>query len=49
MKALITGIAFALGMVLATEAFASYDVYTRCPHSGWKNGHYVCGDISDNS
>jgi hypothetical protein len=49
MKAFLTGIAFAVGMVLATQAFASDDLGTRCSHFGWKNGHYVCGDISDNS
>ena len=49
MKALLTGIAFAVGMVLATQAFASDDLGNRCPHSGWQNGHYVCGDISNNS
>ena len=34
------GIAFAVGMVLATQTLAS-DV-TDCPHIVWKHGHYVC-------
>jgi hypothetical protein len=48
MKAFLTGIAFAVGMVLATQAFAFDDLGSRCPHSGWKSGHYVCDDVSDN-
>jgi hypothetical protein len=40
MKPLLITIAFAVGMVLATQAFAS-DV-TDCPHIVWKHGHYVC-------
>jgi hypothetical protein len=49
MKAFLAGIAFAVGMVLATQAFAYDNTSSRCPHSGWKNGHYVWGDPSDNS
>jgi membrane-associated PAP2 superfamily phosphatase len=45
MKTLLIGIAFAVGMVLATQAFAS-DA-TDCPHIVWKHGHYVCV-IEDN-
>jgi hypothetical protein len=37
---LLIGIAFAVGMVFATQAFGS-DV-TDCPHIIWKHGHYVC-------
>jgi hypothetical protein len=44
MKAFLTGIAFAVGMVLTTQAFAS-DNTSQCPHTTWKNGHYVCGDM----
>ncbi len=46
MKTLLTGIAFVVGMVLATQAFAA-DV-SDCPHVVWQNGHYACS-IEDNS
>ena len=46
MKTLLVGIALAVGMVLATQAFAS-DV-TDCPHIVWTHGHYVYV-IEDNS
>ena len=46
MKTLLVGIALAVGMVLATQAFAS-DV-TDCAHIVWTHGHYVCV-IEDNS
>ena len=49
MKALLTGIAFAVGMVLATQTFAANANNSQCPNFVLKNGHYVCGDISDNS
>ena len=49
MKALLTGIAFAVGMVLASQAFAATTTNSQCPNFVLKNGHYVCGDISDNS
>ncbi len=43
MKTLLTGIAFAVGMVLATQAFAAYATDgTDCPHVVLQNGHYVC-------
>ncbi len=43
MKTLLTGIAFAVGMVLATKAFAAYAIDgTDCPHVVLQNGHYVC-------
>ena len=45
MKMLLIGIVFAVGIVLATQAFAS-DA-TDCPHIVWKHGHYVCV-IEDN-
>jgi len=48
MKTLLTGIAFVVGMVLATQAFAA-EFGSHCPNSAWKNGHYVCGDIRNNS
>ena len=48
MKALLAGIAFAIGMVLATQASAALN-NSQCPYGTWKNGHYVCGDMSSNS
>jgi transketolase len=45
MKTLLIGIAFAVGMLLATQAFASE--VTDCPHIVSKHGHYVCV-IEDN-
>jgi len=48
MKTFLMGIAFAIGMVLATQALASVDG-SQCPNGVWKNGHYVCGDLRDNS
>ncbi len=48
MKTLLTGIAFLVGMVLATQAFAAYATdATDCPHIVLHNGHYVCG-VDDN-
>lgn len=46
MQTLLIGIAFAVGMLLATRALASE--VTDCPHIVWKHGHYVCV-IEDNS
>jgi len=40
MKTLLVGIAFAIGMVLASQAFAA----PHCPNSIWQSGHYVCSD-----
>ncbi len=39
MKTLLVGIAFAIGMVFATQAFA-----LPCPNGNgtWKDGNYVC-------
>jgi hypothetical protein len=45
MKTLLTGIAFAVGMVLATQALAAE--VTDCPHIVWKNGHYVCSIVEN--
>jgi hypothetical protein len=42
MKTLLVGIAFAIAMVFASQAFAA-DL-PDCPNVKWKNGHYVCGD-----
>lgn len=47
MKALLAGIAFAVGMVLASQAYAATS--SQCPNFVLKNGHYVCGDVGDNS
>jgi hypothetical protein len=38
MKTLLAGIAFAIGMVFASQAFA----LPYCPHGMWQHGHYVC-------
>ena len=48
MKALLTGIAFAVGMVLTTQAFAAVNS-SQCPDGVMKNGHYVCGQVANNS
>jgi hypothetical protein len=47
MKTLLTGIAFAIAFVFASQAFAVE--LPDCPNGAWKNGHYVCGDIQANS
>jgi hypothetical protein len=49
MKALIAGIAFAVAMVLASQAFAANANDNRCTNYTLKNGHFVCGDMGDNS
>ena len=38
MKTLLVGIAFAIGMVFASQAFA----LPYCPHGMWNHGHYNC-------
>jgi hypothetical protein len=38
MKTLLVGIAFAIGMVFASQAFAG----PSCANGTWQNGHYVC-------
>lgn len=48
MKGLLGGIAFVIGMVLATQACAALSD-SQCPNGALKNGHYVCGDMSSNS
>ena len=40
MKMLLMGIAFAIGMVFASQAFA----LPYCSHGSWQHGHYVCAD-----
>ena len=47
MKMLVTGMAFVVGMILCTQAFAETGG-ARCPNMVWKNGHYICGEIADN-
>ena len=39
MKTLLVGIALAIGMTFATQAFA-----LPCTNGTWQNGHYVCAD-----
>jgi hypothetical protein len=41
MKTLLAGIAFAIGMVFASQAFA-----LPC-HGIWQNGHYVCASFDE--
>lgn len=48
MKGLLGGIAFVIGMVLATQASAALND-SQCPNGALKNGHYVCSDMSSNS
>ena len=48
MKVFLAGIAFAIGMVLATQASAALND-SQCPNGALKNGHYVCSDMSSNS
>jgi hypothetical protein len=48
MKAFLAGIAFVIGMVLATQASTALND-SQCPNGSLKNGHYVCGDMSSNS
>jgi hypothetical protein len=38
MKTLLAGIAFAIGLVFASQAFA----VPYCPNSTWQHGRYVC-------
>ena len=42
MKTLLVGIAFAMGMVFASQAFA----LPYCPNSTW-HGHYVCASYDE--
>jgi hypothetical protein len=42
MKTLLVGIAFAIGMVFASQAFP-----LPCPDGTWQNGHYVCADFDE--
>jgi hypothetical protein len=42
MKTLIVGIAFAIGVAFATQAFA-----LPCPNGTWHGGHYVCADYDE--
>jgi hypothetical protein len=41
MKTLLMGIAFAIGMVFASQAFALPCLGT------WQNGHYVCASFDE--
>jgi hypothetical protein len=42
MKMLLVGVAFAIGMVFASQAFA-----LPCPDGTWQNGHYVCASYDE--
>jgi hypothetical protein len=37
MKTLLAGVAVAIGMLFASQAFA-----LPCPNGAWQDGHYVC-------
>ena len=39
MRMLLAGIAFAIGIAFASEAFA-----LPCPSGTWQGGHYICAD-----
>jgi len=43
MKTLLVGIAFAMGMVFATQAFA----LPNCPDGRWQNGHFICASCDE--
>ena len=42
MKTLLVAIAFAVALVVTSQAFAA-DL-PECPNVKLKNGHYICGD-----
>jgi hypothetical protein len=42
MKTLLVGIAFAIGMVFASQAFA-----LPCPNGTWQGGHYTCATYEE--
>jgi hypothetical protein len=42
MKMLLAGVAFAIGMVFASQAFA-----LPCPNGTWQGGHYACISYDD--
>jgi hypothetical protein len=43
MKILLVGIAFAIGMVFASQAFA----LPYCPYGTWQHGHYGCATFDE--
>jgi hypothetical protein len=42
MKTLSVTIAFTMGMLFASQAFA-----LPCPNGGWQQGHYVCASYEE--
>jgi hypothetical protein len=42
MKMLLVGIAFAIGLVFASQAFA-----LPCPKGAWQHGHYMCATYDE--
>jgi hypothetical protein len=42
MKTLLVGVAFAIGMVFASQAFA-----LPCPNGTWQNGHFICASYDE--
>jgi hypothetical protein len=43
MKTLLVGIAFAVGMVFASQAFA----LPYCANGSWQHGYYICADFDE--
>jgi hypothetical protein len=43
MKTLLVGIAFAIGMVFTSQAFA----LPNCANSTWQHGYYMCADFDE--
>jgi len=42
MKTLLVGVAFTIGVVFATQAFA-----LPCPNGQWQNGHFICASYDE--
>jgi len=43
MKTLLVGIAFAVGMVFTSQAFA----LPYCANGSWQHGYYICADFDE--
>jgi hypothetical protein len=43
MKILLVGIAFAVGMVFTSQAFA----LPYCANGSWQHGYYICADFDE--
>jgi len=42
MKTLLVSVAFAIGLVFASQAFA-----LPCPNGTWQNGHFTCDSYDE--